>query len=122
MGMKCYVCGETWSKNKVRTFHRIPKEPVRKKQWTVLLGLSDINVDITNLRVCSSHFPNGDFCIHPAGTRYLRSTALPILRGGKSLRTKIFVHNGFLQLRNFCHVVDGYVLIISPKIVLVPYD
>ena len=55
-GWRCIVCGNTQSSD---SFHRIPKESVRRAVWMSVFDLKEENIK-SSMHVCCRHFPVGD--------------------------------------------------------------
>ena len=55
----CVVCGNTKSKDHSVSFHRFPKDPMKRSKWIGCLKLKESCVK-DHHRVCSRHFPSGD--------------------------------------------------------------
>ena len=82
-GDRCTVCGSTKATDPSVSFHRIPKDLIRRASWTEALQLRKETFG-SSTRVCSRHFLNGDTPSILLGKRL----ASPIKRDPRAKRAK----------------------------------
>ena len=85
-GDRCTVCGNTKATDPSASFHRIPKDLIRRATWTEALQLRKETFG-SSTRVCSRHFLNGD----PRNTPSIllgKRLASPIKRDPRAKRAK----------------------------------
>ena len=58
-GDRCIICGNSRSKDKSVSFHRLPVDPTKRQAWIDALKLREGDVK-AHSRVCCRHFPNTD--------------------------------------------------------------
>lgn len=64
------------AKEKGVTFHRIPKEEIRRQQWIKATRRQDWTPGAT-AKICSDHFKPSDFKENSVSKRLLHDTAIP---------------------------------------------
>ena len=58
-GQRCCVCGNRQARDPAASFHRFPRDTVRRTLWLEVFGLTEGDLK-PSTRVCSRHFPEGD--------------------------------------------------------------
>ncbi|XP_013134309.1 PREDICTED: THAP domain-containing protein 5-like [Papilio polytes] len=76
--IRCRNCSGKISKNKDGiTFHRFPRDKVRKRKWEIAVNREAGWSSSTSSTVCSEHFITKDFYLTESGLRKLSQDAVP---------------------------------------------
>ena len=85
-GHTCVVCGNSKAKDANVTFHRIPKDAVKRVRWLEVFDIREEAIK-ESTRVCCRHFPNGNCSKEPSITLGKRF-ASPRKKGPRAKRMR----------------------------------
>lgn len=85
MVKRCVVCSKQETRSTSSSFHRFPTDKNLQQLWIKILNLSDLT-DVSNHRVCDSHFDSSSFKINKnentfntKNSKRLKPGALPMI-------------------------------------------